>query len=231
VSVLEGKVAVITGASRGIGAAVASRFSADGAIVVRLARSLAAGRTAASLDIPCDVTSEAEVGRAAQEALAAFGAPEIVVSNAGAFMLAPLASTPLGEFERQWAVNARAPFLVARAFLPAMRDAGRGRHIAIGSVSDYRAFPENAAYASSKFALRGLHEVLREEFRDSGVRCTLISPGPTDTAAWDAVNPDQRPGFIPRRGMLRPDDIAEAVYFVATSAPRIDIDWIRLGPA
>jgi NAD(P)-dependent dehydrogenase (short-subunit alcohol dehydrogenase family) len=231
VSVLAGKVAVITGASRGIGAAVASRFQADAAIVIRLARSLKPGRTASSLDFPADLTNEAEVERAAAEALGAFGAPDVLVSNAGAFMLAPLASTPVAEFDRQWAVNARAPFLLARAFLPAMREAGRGRHIAIGSVSDYRAFPENAAYASSKFALRGLHEVLREEFRNSGIRFTLISPGPTDTAAWDAVNPDERPGFTPRRGMLRPDDIAEAVYYVATSAPRIDIDWIRLGPA
>jgi len=231
VSVLAGKVAVITGASRGIGAAVASRFEADDAIVIRLARSLKPGRTASSLDLPADLTREAEVERAAAEVLGAFGAPDVLVSNAGAFMLAPLTATPVAEFERQWAVNARAPFLLARAFLPAMREAGRGRHIAIGSVSDYRAFPENAAYASSKFALRGLHEVLREEFRDSGIRFTLISPGPTDTAAWDAVNPDERPGFTPRRGMLRPDDIAEAVYYVATSAPRIDIDWIRLGPA
>ena len=230
-SPLAGKVAVVTGASRGIGAAVASRFAAEGAIVVRLARSLKAGRGETSLDIPCDLSRDEDVQRAAGDTLAAFGAPDILVSNAGAFMLAPLASTTPAEFDRQWAVNARAPFLVARAFLPAMRDAGRGRHIAIGSVSDYRAFPDNAAYASSKFALRGLHEVLREEFRGSGVTFTLISPGPTDTAAWDAVNPDDRPGFIPRRGMLRPDDVAEAVYYVATSAPRIDIDWIRLGPA
>jgi NAD(P)-dependent dehydrogenase (short-subunit alcohol dehydrogenase family) len=146
-------------------------------------------------------------------------------------MLAPLTATTLADFEEQWALNARAPFLVARAFLPAMREAGRGRHIAIGSVSDYRAFPENAAYASSKFALRGLHEVLREEFRGSGIRFTLISPGPTDTAAWDAVNPDERAGFMPRRGMLRPEDVADAVHYVATSAPRVDIDWIRLGPS
>ena len=107
--------------------------------------------------------------RAPHDAMAgSFGAPDILVSNAGAFMLAPLAATTLADFEHQWVVNARAPFLVARAFLPAMRDAGRGRHIAVGSVSDYRAFPENAAYASSKFALRGLHEVLREEFAGAG---------------------------------------------------------------
>jgi len=231
VSLLAGRVAVVTGASRGIGFAIASRLRSDGAIVVRLARTLGAARTGAGLDIPCDVTSEADVERAATEAEAAFGAPDFLVSNAGAFMLAPLVATTLPEFEHQWAVNARGPFLVARAFLPAMRSAGRGRHIAIGSVSDYRAFPENAAYASSKFALRGLHEVLREEFRDSGIRFTLISPGPTDTAAWDAVNPDERAGFIPRRGMLRPDDVADAVHYVATSPSHVDIDWIRLGPA
>jgi len=231
VSLLAGRVAVVTGASRGIGAAIATRLRSDGAIVVRLARTLQAARNGAGLDIPCDVTSEAEVERAATEAEGEFGAPDFLVSNAGAFMLAPLTATSLPEFEQQWAVNARGPFLVARAFLPAMRAAGRGRHIAIGSVSDYRAFPENAAYASSKFALRGLHEVLREEFRESGIRFTLISPGPTDTAAWDAVNPDERAGFIPRRGMLRPDDVAEAVHYVATSPSRVDIDWIRLGPA
>lgn len=230
-SLLAGRVAVVTGASRGIGAAVAARLKAEGAIVVRLARSLAARREDAALDVPCDVSSEPDVARAAHDAMSAFGAPDVLVSNAGAFMLAPLTATTLADFEHQWAVNARAPFLVARAFLPAMREAGRGRHIAIGSVSDYRAFPENAAYASSKFALRGLHEVLREEFRGSGVRFTLISPGPTDTAAWDSVNPDERDGFIPRRGMLRPDDVAAAVHYVATSAPRVDIDWIRLGPA
>jgi NADP-dependent 3-hydroxy acid dehydrogenase YdfG len=76
-----------------------------------------------------------------------------------------------------------------------------------------------------------LHEVLREELRGSGVLCTLVSPGPTDTAAWDAVDPDNRPGFTPRARMLRPGDVADAVLWVATRPPRLDVDWIRLGPA
>jgi len=231
VTALAGRVAVVTGASRGIGAAIAGRIQAEGAVVIRLARTLRAARPERGLDLPCDLTQEADVHHAAARVLGEFGAPDLLISNAGAFMLAPLAETTLSEFENQWAVNARAPFLVARAFLPAMKEAGRGLHIAIGSVSDHRAFPENAAYASSKFALRALHEVLREEYRGSGIRFSLVSPGPTDTAAWDPINPDQRAGFTPRRGMLRAEDVADAVCFVATRPPQVDIDWIRLGPA
>ncbi len=230
-TVLAGRVALVTGASRGIGAAVASRLRGEGATIIRLARSLPEARNQGGLDFPCDVTRETDVERAAELVLGSFGPPDVLVSNAGAFMLTPLTETTSADFQHQWSVNALAPFLVARAFLPAMRTRGGGRHIAIGSVSDYRAFPENAAYGSSKFALRGLHEVLREEFRGTGVRFSLISPGPTDTAAWDLVHPDERPGFIPRRGMLRPEDVADAVCYVASSDPRVDIDWIRLGPA
>jgi NADP-dependent 3-hydroxy acid dehydrogenase YdfG len=112
-----------------------------------------------------------------------------------------------------------------------MRRRGSGRLITLGSIADHRAFPENAAYSASKYGLRGLHEVLREEYRGSGVLCTLLSPGPTDTPAWDPVDPDHREGFTPRAKMLRPEDVAEAVLWVATRPPHVDVDWIRLGPA
>lgn len=230
-SALAGQVAVVTGASRGIGAAIAARLQGEGAVVVRLARTLRAARLERGLDLPCDLTQEADVEHAAARVLGEFGAPDIVVSNAGAFMLAPLADTTPRDFDHQWAVNARAPFLVARAFLPSMRDAGRGLHLTVGSVSDHRAMPGNAAYAASKFAARGLHEVLREEFRGSGIRFSLVSPGPTDTAAWDPVDPDARPGLTPRRTMLRADDVADVVWFIVTRPPRVDLDWIRVGPA
>jgi NADP-dependent 3-hydroxy acid dehydrogenase YdfG len=127
-------------------------------------------------------------------------------------------------------VNVRAPFAVAKAFLPAMRDAGRGTFVTVGSVADHVGFPENAAYAASKYGLRGLHETLLAEFRDTGVRLTLISPGATDTSVWDPVDPDHREGFIPRAGMLRPADVADAILFVATRPANVHIDWLRLGP-
>jgi NADP-dependent 3-hydroxy acid dehydrogenase YdfG len=120
---------------------------------------------------------------------------------------------------------------VARAFVPMMRAAGRGLVITVGSVADHTAFPGNAAYAASKFGVRGLHETLVAEYRSSGVRFTLISPGPTDTAAWDAVDPDSREGFTPRARMLRPEDVAGAVAFAATRPPHVQVDWLRLGPA
>lgn len=228
---LAGSVALVTGASRGIGAVIAAQLAAEGAAVIRLARTLRAARPERGLDLPCDLTQEADVAHAAERVLAEFGAPDVVISNAGSFLLAPLERTTPADFDGQIGANLRAPFLVARAFLPAMRQAGRGLHVTVGSVADHRAFPENAAYSAAKFGLRGLHEVLREEFRGSGLRFSLVSPGATDTAAWDPFQPDQRPDLIPRRAMLRPADVAEAVMFIVTRPPRVTIDWLRLGPS
>ncbi|MDZ4674039.1 MAG: SDR family oxidoreductase [Gemmatimonadota bacterium] len=228
---LHGRVAIITGASRGIGAAISCALSGAGATVVRLARTLAEHREPWGMDLPCDVTQEEQVVRCARVVADTLGPATILVNNAGSFLLAPLAETSREAFDRQLTVNTTAPFLVARAFLPGMVAAGGGRHILVGSVADHVAYPGNSAYAASKFALRGLHEVLRAEFGSQGVRGTLVSPGPTDTSVWDPIDPDSRPGFIPRKDMLRPEDVAQAVAFVATRPLHVDVDWLRLGPA
>ncbi|MCL4866302.1 MAG: SDR family oxidoreductase [Gemmatimonadales bacterium] len=228
---LSGRVAVVTGASRGIGAAISCALSGAGATVVRLARTLVERRETWGMDLACDVTDAAQVARCATTIRETLGPATILVNNAGSFLLAPLAETTRADFDRQYAVNATAPFLVAQAFLPTMVEAGGGRHITIGSVADHVGFPGNAAYVASKYAVRGLHEVLRAEFGPRGIRCTLVSPGPTDTAVWDPIDPDSRPGFTPRRAMLRPEDVAQAVAFVATRPSHVDLDWLRLGPA
>jgi NAD(P)-dependent dehydrogenase (short-subunit alcohol dehydrogenase family) len=227
---LDGRVAVVTGASRGIGAAVAAALRAAGARVVRAARSLADGRCDDYHDLRCDVSDAAAVDALAGRVQHEHGVPEIVVSNAGAFILKPIEQTTPADLEGQIAANLRGPFHVARAFLPGMREKGRGAFITVGSIADHVAFPENAAYAASKFGLRGLHETLIAEYRGSGVRITLVSPGPTDTSIWDAVNPDARDGFIRRAGMLRPADVAEAVVFAASRPGHVHLDWLRINP-
>lgn len=227
---LAGRYAVVTGASRGIGAAVAAALHAEGARVARIARSLAPARGDRMLDLRADLTDAAALA-AALDAVLAEGVPDLVVNNAGAFGLAGFEAQPLEELDRMYRTNLRAPFAVAQRLLPRMRAAGRGRHVLIGSIADHRAFPGNAAYAATKFGARGLHEVLREELRGSGVLCTLVSPGPTDTAVWDPYDPDRRPDLPSRSAMLRPEDVADAVRWVAGLPARVDVGWIQLGPA
>ena len=227
---LQGRTALVTGASRGIGAAVAELLAAEGARVIRVARTLKPGSKGAVQDLVCDLTDADRVARLARDIISEQGVPDILVSNAGTFLLRSLEATTESELEQQIATNLKAPFAVARAFLPAMRRAGRGTFITIGSVADHTGYPENSAYAASKYGLRGLHETLLAEYQGTGVRLTLVSPGPTDTAVWDPVDPDRREGFIPRAGMLRPRDVAEAILFVATRPEHVLIDWLRLGP-
>lgn len=227
---LAGRVALVTGASRGIGAATAAALVGAGASVIRVARTLASSSNPRCTDIPCDLTDPDQVASLAERVAAGPGMPEIVVSNAGGFLLKPLEATTAAEFELQVTVNLRSAFLVARAFLPAMRVAGRGSFVSVGSVADHVGFPDNAGYAASKYGLRGLHETLMAEFRDSGVRLTLVSPGPVDTTIWDPFDPDHREGFPPRAAMLRPADVAEAILFVVTRPRNVHIDWLRLGP-
>jgi NAD(P)-dependent dehydrogenase (short-subunit alcohol dehydrogenase family) len=231
VSRLAGRVALVTGSSRGIGLAIAQALSADGARVVRVSRTLEQAATPAWVDLPCDLADPAAVEALPARVQQAAGVPDLVINNAGSFLLAPFEDTTPENFAEQIAANLTLPFLVSRAFLPAMRARGSGRLILIGSIADHVALPGNSAYAAAKYGARGLHEVLREELRGSGVLCSLVSPGPTDTGAWDPVNPDSREGFSPRSRMLRPGDVAEAVRWIAGQSDRVDVDWLRLGPA
>jgi NAD(P)-dependent dehydrogenase (short-subunit alcohol dehydrogenase family) len=229
VSALGGRVAVVTGASRGIGAATAEALHQAGARVVRVARTLSpAGEF---VDIPADLTDPAQVEALADRVQRELGPPDVIVSNAGGFLLRPLEQTSVADFDAQLSINLRAAFAVARVFLPMLRAAGRGTFVTVGSVADHVGFPENAAYAASKYGLRGLHETLVAEYRGTGVRLALVSPGPTDTDIWAPFDPDRREGFPSRARMLRPADVADAILFIATRPPHVLIDWLRLGPA
>jgi NADP-dependent 3-hydroxy acid dehydrogenase YdfG len=232
------RLAIVTGASRGIGLAVARLLLDDAMRVVMLARSGDALRAAAepyggrALPIECDVADPMAIDAMVSRVRDEVGeTPEVVVNNAGLFQLAPAHETDPGAFAEALNVNLVAPFRIVRAFLPAMRDRGRGHIVNIGSIADRVAFPENGAYAASKFGLRGLHEVLRAELRGSGVRATLISPGPVDTPLWDEIDPDNRPGFSPRASMLSADAVAAAVVYAVNQPADVNVDELRLSRA
>jgi len=227
---LVGKLGLVTGASRGIGLAVADELRAAGAHVVRLARSLSDASGDRLTDIRCDVTRAEDVEGAVGRLVGELGVPDIVVNNAGVFLIKPLQDTSPADFTTTLATNLTAPFLIARVLVPPMVKRGSGHLVTIGSISDYIGFPGSTAYAASKFGLRGMHEVIRAETAKTGVRTTLISPGPVDSGLWDDVNPDEKPGFTKRKDMMRVEDVAEAVLFAVTRPARVAITEIRLLP-
>jgi ribitol 2-dehydrogenase len=231
VTPLAGRLAVVTGSSRGIGLAVADALGDAGARVVRLARSLPATESADRIDIPCDVTSPVAVERAAAEVARRHGPADILVNGAGSFLIKPLLETTPDEFAEQVAVNLAGAFAVLRAFLRPMVERRAGVVVTIGSIADHTAYPGNAAYGAAKHGLRGLHGVMAAELAGTGVRATLLAPGPVDTALWDAVDPDSRPGFTPRAAMLRAADVAAAVLFVVTRPAHVAIPEMLIEPA
>ena len=232
---LRGRTAVVTGATRGIGRATVARLTAAGARVIPIARSRDALQQLgeelgdAATPMPCDLADRASVAMVAVEITRQLGgAPDILVNNAGLFALAPLAETPPEQFAATLDTNLVAPFLLLREILPGMRARGSGHVVTVGSIADRSVFPENGAYAASKYGARAMHEVLRAEMRGSGVRATLVSPGPVDTPLWDALDPDARPGFTPRASMLQADAVADAIVWAITRPAATNIDELRL---
>jgi NADP-dependent 3-hydroxy acid dehydrogenase YdfG len=223
-------VALVTGASRGIGLAVADELRAAGAHTVRLARSLSDGAADRETTLRCDVTRPEDVARAVRSIETDLGVPDIVVNNAGVFFVKRLAETTADLFAQSIATNLTGPFLIAHALVPAMVRRGNGHLVTIGSSSDRIAYPGNAAYAASKYGVRGLHEVIAAELAGSGVRTTLVSPGAVDTEMWDPIDPDRTEGFRKRADMMRAEDVAEAVLFAVTREERVTVTEIRMAP-
>jgi NADP-dependent 3-hydroxy acid dehydrogenase YdfG len=232
---LQGKSALVTGASRGIGAAVSLALAAAGARVALLARTRAALDDVAkragndSFAVECDLSSAASTDRAVEIVRATLGgAPDILVNNAGSFTIRGVEDTPVADFDSTVATNLRAPFVLIHAFLPDMRARGSGHIVTIGSVADRTIYAGNAAYSATKFGTRAMHEVLREEIRGSGVRATLVSPAAVSTDIWDPIQyfgTDIRPD---RSAMLDVSAVARAVIYVLSEAPDVNVDELRL---
>lgn len=233
---LASRSAVVTGASRGIGAATARALAAAGASVALIARSaeeldaLAAELGDGATAIVADLTEVAGLEAAVTQARDALGdSPDILVNNAGIFRVASAGEMPPAVFTETIELNLVVPFRVLRAFLPGMLARRSGHIVNLGSVADRNAFPGNAAYSASKFGLRGLHEVLRAELRGSGVRATIVSPGAVDTPLWDVAEAESPPGrFTARKDMLRPEAVAAAVLYAVTQPADVNVEELRL---
>jgi NADP-dependent 3-hydroxy acid dehydrogenase YdfG len=230
---LRGRTAFITGASRGIGFECARALSRAGAFLWIVARDLSASSVLLKHGIQhvafeADLADRDRVVKLVDELRTNWGTPDIVVNNAAQFFLAPIEETRLGDFDRLMRINVTSHFALIQHFLAGMRARGSGDIVTIGSIADVRPLEGNAAYSSSKFAARGLHGVLREETRGSGIRATLVSPGRVDTDMWQGIDAGARTGQGPRAGMIAAHDVADAVLFVVTRPPTVNIDELRL---
>ncbi len=232
---LAGKTALVTGASRGIGAVVAAALSKAGARVALLARGEQALRDVAdsigpaAIVIPCDVVNAESVAAAAMRFRAATGAaPDIIINNAGLFQITPIAALSVDEFSRTVQTNLIAPFFIIREFLTSMFERGSGDIVTIGSSADRNIFSGNGAYAASKHGVRALHEVLRAETRATGIRAILVSPSGVDTSLWGGIRfpgSDVPPDVTT---MMQPSAVAEAVMFALEQPAGVTIEELRL---
>jgi len=232
---LGGKTAVVTGASRGIGAAIAEALGGQGVRVALVARSEAklkehAARIKGSIPVTCDVSDPGSVDQATRRIASELnGAPDILVNNAGIFSVAVVEETTAETFIKTIDTNLVGPFLFVRAFLGDMKKRKGGHIVTIGSISDRTIYSGNAAYSAAKFGLRAIHEVLRAELRGTGVRASLISPAATDTEMWNSVtvtDPVANPHS--KRPMLDRGDVVSAVMFALTQPARVNVDELRL---
>lgn len=245
---LAGRTALVTGASRGIGAATAHALALAGARLALVARGAdALHALAVELDVStetpassrgqhlvvsADCTLPSDVARLATMVTEwAAGPPDILVNNAGIFPRAKLHEQNPDEFAATLELNLAAPFRVLHAFLSAMRARGSGHVVSIGTVADRNIWPMNGAYSASKYGLRALHEVLYAESRGSGVQATLIAPGAVDTDIWQAHEAELGKSLSARDRMLRPDDVARAVLYAVTQPPHMTVHELRLSPA
>jgi NAD(P)-dependent dehydrogenase (short-subunit alcohol dehydrogenase family) len=230
---LNGQVAVITGAGRGIGAAIARSLAGLGATAVLC------GRTAAPLEstaksiaasggkaeaILCDVTDLASVEAAAKRVEKSFGHTDILVNNAGIGGLGgPLHQLAPDAWDQILNTNLRGVYYAIRAFAPMMIRARSGHVINISSLSGKNALPNGAAYAASKWGLNGLSYSVAEELRGHNIRVSVICPGSTNTefSPHEGKNPAK---------MLQPEDVARAVVMLVTQSPQSFVSEILLRP-
>lgn len=211
---LEGRVAFVTGASRGIGAAVAQQLAAAGARLGLASRSGEDLGLEGAVGARCDVRDPAQVQAAVEATVDAHGSLDIVVANAGVGAYGPFSELDPEQLELMVDVNLKGTLYTARASIPHLIAAGGGDFIALSSVAGVRAFPGEAVYNASKFGQVGFTRALDNELREHGVRCSAICPG--GVATDFAIGTGRTEGMPELEGMMSADDVAEVVLFALT---------------
>jgi NAD(P)-dependent dehydrogenase (short-subunit alcohol dehydrogenase family) len=212
---ISGRRALVTGASRGIGAATSKLLAEAGARVALASRSGDDLGLDGALGIACDVSSREQVEAAVQQAVGGFGGLDILVNNAGVATYGPFLEAPVEAIEEMIDVNLKGTLYATRAALPHLLESDAADILNIASVAGLRGFPGEAVYCASKFGQLGFGRALDHELREQGVRVTNLCPG---GVATDFAIGRGRPEEV-TEGMLDPADVAETVLF-AVSRPR-----------
>jgi meso-butanediol dehydrogenase / (S,S)-butanediol dehydrogenase / diacetyl reductase len=218
---LEGKVALITGASGGIGAAVARKLHAAGASVGLLSRRGDDLGLERGLGVACDVRDRDAVGSAANGVVERFGRLDIAVANAGVGAYGSFLELDSGQLEAMIDVNLKGTLYTAAAALPHLIASGEGDFVSMASVAGLRALPGEAVYNASKFGQLGFTRALDHELREQGVRATCICPGGVRTDF--AIGTGREEGDPELDGMLTADEVADVLLFTVTRPRRMRI--------
>jgi 3-oxoacyl-[acyl-carrier protein] reductase len=229
---LAGKVAIVTGASRGIGRAISVALAREAATVVLAARSIqqlqvTAGQvTKAGGEahvVYVELTEEKSIRNLIKVTGEKLGRLDILVNNAGVTHSAELEQTSTEDWQRCISINARAPFILCREALPLLKKSESAYIINISSVVGIKGYPLQSAYTASKHALRGMTMSLAEELRGSNIRVHLLCPGGVDTDMADKVRPD-----IAKDDLIKPEEIAELVLYLVTHKGNAVVDELRI---